>query len=46
MDESIQNNLSDTRQTLLENFDAEVHEKLKINLRESTMYLDTYNHWL
>ncbi|MBI2326338.1 DEAD/DEAH box helicase [Candidatus Collierbacteria bacterium] len=46
MDESIQNNLSDTRQTLLENFDAEVHEKLKLNLRESTMYLDTYNRWL
>jgi superfamily II DNA/RNA helicase len=46
MDESIKNNLSDTRQTLLENFDAEVHEKLKINLRESTMFLDTYNRWL
>ncbi len=46
MDESIKNNLSDTRQTLLENFDAEVHEKLKINLRESAMYLDTYNRWL
>ena len=46
MDESIQSNLTDTRQTLLENFDAEVHEKLKINLKESTMYLDTYNRWL
>lgn len=46
MDESIQNNLSETRQTLLENFDAEVHEKLKLNLRESTMYLDTFNRWL
>lgn len=46
MDESIQSNLSDTRQTLLENFDAEVHEKLKINLRESEIYLDTYNRWL
>jgi len=46
MDESIQHNLSDTRQTLLENFDTEVHEKLKINLRESAMYLDTYNQWL
>lgn len=46
MDESIQHSLSDTRQTLLENFDAEVQEKLKINLRESTMYLDTYNRWL
>jgi hypothetical protein len=46
MDDSIQNNLSETRQTLLENFDAEVHEKLKLNLRESAMYLDTYNRWL
>ncbi len=46
MDESIQSNLSDTRQTLLENFDAEVHERLKINLRESEVYLDTYNRWL
>ena len=46
MDESIQNNLSETRQTLLENFDEEVHEKLKINLRESKMHLDTYNRWL
>ncbi len=46
MDESIKNNLLDTRQTLLENFDAEVHEKLKINLKESAMYLDIYNRWL
>ncbi|MBF8276939.1 MAG: snf2 [Candidatus Brocadiaceae bacterium] len=42
MDESIQNNLSDTRQKLLENFDTEVHEKLKINERESLAYLDAY----
>ncbi|MFH1252737.1 MAG: helicase-related protein [Candidatus Uhrbacteria bacterium] len=46
MDESIQSNLSDTRQKLLENFDAEVHEKLKINQRESQAYLDTYERWL
>ena len=46
MDESIKNNLSETRQTLLENFDTEVHEKLKLNLKESEMYLDTYNRWL
>ena len=46
MDESIQNNLSDTRQKLLENFDTEVHEKLKINERESLSYLDTYERWL
>ncbi len=46
MDESIQSNLSDTRQKLLENFDTEVHEKLKINQRESRAYLDTYERWL
>ena len=46
MDESIQNNLRDTRQKLLENFDAEVHEKLKVNLKESEAYLDTYTRWL
>jgi len=46
MDESIQSNLSDTRQKLLENFDAEVHEKLKLNQRESQAYLDTYERWL
>jgi ERCC4-related helicase len=46
MDESIQSNLSDTRQKLLENFDAEVHEKLKTNQRESQAYLDTYERWL
>lgn len=46
MDESIQENLRDTRQTLLENFDAEVHEKLRINDRESRSYLDRHQLWL
>jgi len=46
MDESIQSNLSDTRRTLLENFDDDVHKKLKINQRESQAYLDTYERWL
>jgi SNF2 family DNA or RNA helicase len=46
MDESIQSNLSDTRQKLLENFDTEVHEKLKSNERESQTYLDIYERWL
>jgi len=31
-----------TRQQLLENFDAEVHEKLRINLDKSRMYLNQY----
>lgn len=46
MDESIQGSLKDTRQKLLENFDSEVHEKLKVNLRESESFLDTYARWL
>jgi len=46
MDESITNNLQDTRQKLLENFDSEVHEKLRINIRESKLFLDIYERWL
>ena len=46
MDESIKSNLSDTRQKLLENFDTEVHEKLKFNKKEGEAYLDTFNRWL
>ncbi|MBU1399368.1 MAG: DEAD/DEAH box helicase, partial [Proteobacteria bacterium] len=38
IDENIQN----TRRTLLENFDEEVHEKLRVNLRESRDYLNKY----
>jgi len=46
MEEPIKKSLLDTRQTLLENFDTEVHEKLKVNKREGEAYLDTYNRWL
>lgn len=46
MDENIQSGLKDARQKLLENFDDEVHDKLKINLKESQGYLDTYERWL
>ncbi|MBW2045614.1 MAG: DEAD/DEAH box helicase family protein [Deltaproteobacteria bacterium] len=46
MDESIKSNLRDTRQKLLENFDAEVHEKLKINIKETEAYLGRYERWL
>ena len=35
-----------TRQTLLENFDAEVHEKLKIEDRESNEYLNHFENRL
>ncbi|MDO9530490.1 MAG: SNF2-related protein [Syntrophales bacterium] len=46
MDESITDSLRDTRQKLLENFDSEVHEKLKVNIKESQSYLDCYERWL
>ncbi len=46
MDESIQENMGDAKQKLLENFDAEVHEKLRLNLEESKQYLDSYEKWL
>lgn len=46
MDENITSNLRDTRRKLLENFDSEVHEKLKVNIRESQAYLDCYERWL
>lgn len=42
MEESISESLDDTRRQLLENFDAEVHEKLRINMEESTAYLSRY----
>lgn len=35
-----------TRKKLLENFDEEVHEKLRVNLKESTDYLNKYENWL
>ena len=46
MDESIQEGMRGAKEKLLENFDADVHEKLKINLRESKAYLETYEKWL
>lgn len=46
----LESNISDefnrTRQQLLENFDEEVHEKLRINLEESKEYLSKYENWL
>ena len=35
-----------TRQSLLENFDEEVHAKLRLNLKESSDYLDRFDSWL
>jgi ERCC4-related helicase len=46
MDESIKSNLQETRQKLLENFDEEVHEKLKVNIKETQAYLNSYERWV
>jgi ERCC4-related helicase len=43
---NISNAMQTTRQQLLENFDEEVHEKLRINLQESKEYLSRYEKWL
>jgi ERCC4-related helicase len=46
MDKSIQDGMRGAKEKLLENFDSDVHEKLKLNLRESKAYLETYEKWL
>ena len=40
LDESIQARMADTRQKLLEHFDEDVHERLKLELAETQHYLD------
>lgn len=46
MDGSIQEGIKTAKERLLENFDADVCERLKINERESKAYLETYEKWL
>lgn len=46
LEESISTAMQNTRQKLLENFDEEVHEKLRINLIQSKEYLNKYESWL
>jgi len=46
MEPEIEQGIDLTRKKLLENFDEEVHEKLKINLQQSTDYLTKFEHWL
>lgn len=46
MEDQIDDRMRQTRQKLLENFDEEVHEKLRLNLKESSEYLDRYEEWL
>lgn len=42
----INETMTKTRQQLLENFDEEVHEKLRTNLRDSEAYLNRYEQML
>lgn len=46
MEEQIRATLSDTRRKLLENFDEEVSEKLRVNLQESQAVLGKFETWL
>lgn len=46
LEESISGALQKTRQQLLENFDEEVNEKLKVNLKASQACLSKYENWL
>lgn len=42
----IDKTLKDTKKKLLENFDAEVHEKLRMNLKKGREYLTKQEQWL
>lgn len=46
MEVEIDEKMEHTRKKLLENFDEEVHEKLKISFDESKRYLNKYENWL
>lgn len=46
LESEIDESMKLTRKKLLENFDEEVHEKLRVNLKESNEYLNKYENWL
>lgn len=46
MDENINATMEDTRRKLLEHFDAEVHDRLKVNLHRSKEYIGRYERLL
>jgi ERCC4-related helicase len=46
MEPEIEQGIDITRKKLLENFDEEVHEKLRINLQQSSDYLSKFENWL
>ena len=43
MENQISATMSDTRKKLLENFDADVHDRLRVNLSQSREYLNKYD---
>lgn len=43
MESQITATMTDTRKKLLENFDADVHDRLRVNLHESREYLNKYD---
>lgn len=46
LESQIDEKMAQTRQKLLENFDEEVHEKLRIKDRESSDYVNKFDNWL
>ena len=46
LEEKINTSLQSTKQKLLEHFDKDVHEKLKISLDQSKEYLNKHERWL
>ncbi|MEI6532552.1 MAG: SNF2-related protein [Candidatus Roizmanbacteria bacterium] len=46
MEEQITETLHDTKRKLLDNFDEDVHKKLKMSMDQSTTFLDSYRKWL
>ena len=43
MDASIQARMQDTRRQLIENFDADVHERLRVQLQDTRTHLDRFS---
>lgn len=46
LENDISSNMKSTKQKLLENFDKDVHEKLRISLDQSQEYLNKHEKWL
>ncbi len=46
LENDINSNMKSTKQKLLENFDKDVHEKLRISLDQSQEYLNKHEKWL